>query len=325
MYQQISKIYPRRVKEKYKKLLMYCDIKTDERTYLSGIALGSLLLSLLIGLLVKISFDFSFFVVFFILLFVVHFTTYAWLLLNADARARFVEDLLPDMLQLMSSNLRAGYTIDRALLFSARPEFGRFKKEIERVGKEVATGKEFNEALEGLGKRVKSTKLQKTIKLIIAGQQSGGQLSSLLEQSATNLRQQKIVDERVRSNVLVYVIFIFVAIGFGTPVLFGLSSFLIEVITDLFSTIQIPETTGVGMNIPLTFTNVAIEPSFVRKYTLISMTITSIMGSLVLGLISKGKEKEGFKYIPILLAITIPLYFLVKFLISSLLSGLFNL
>ena len=106
--------------------------------------------------------------------------------------------------------------------------------------------------------------------------------------------------------------------------LFGLSSFLIEVITDIFSKIEIP-TSDVGRKLPLTFTKVSITPQFVNTYTITSMMMTSLMGSLILGLIAKGKEKEGLKYIPILVVMTLVLFFLIKFLIRTLLSGLFDI
>jgi archaellum biogenesis protein FlaJ (TadC family) len=251
-------------------------------------------------------------------------TIYAYLVLSADSRARFVEEVLPDALQLMSANLRAGMTIDKALLLAARPEFGHFRDDINQVGKEIATGKEFGEALFGMAKRIRSERLLKTFQLLITGVESGGELADLLEHSAANLRQQRLVEQRIRSSVLVYVIFIFAAIGFGAPMLFGLSSFLIEVITDIFSKIEIP-TADLGRKLPLTFTKVSITPEFVNTYVIISMMLTSLMGSLILGLIAKGKEKEGLKYLPILVILTLCLFFLVKFLIKTLLGGLFDI
>ncbi|MEK6860473.1 MAG: hypothetical protein AABY07_00740, partial [Nanoarchaeota archaeon] len=126
------------------------------------------------------------------------------------------------------------------------------------------------------------------------------------------------------ANVLVYVIFIFSAIGFGAPMLFSLSSFLIEVVTDIFSKIQLPPTT-VSAQLPLAFTKISISPKFVNTYTITSLILTSIMGSLILGLISRGKEKEGLKFLPILIMLTVSLFFLIKFLIRNLLGGLFNI
>ena len=112
----------------------------------------------------------------------------------------------------MASNLKSGLTVDRALLMSARPEFGPFEEELNIVGKEITIGKELDVALTNMTKRIKSDKLEKTIALIVSGLRSGGRLSSLLEQTAENLRRQKLVEDKVRSNVLMYLIFIFVAI-----------------------------------------------------------------------------------------------------------------
>ena len=106
--------------------------------------------------------------------------------------------------------------------------------------------------------------------------------------------------------------------------LFGLSSFLIEVITDIFSKIQLPPTT-VTAQIPIAFSKVTISPKFVNAYTISAMMITSLLGSLILGLIAKGKEKEGLKFLPFLVILTISLFFLIKFAIGHLLSGLFEI
>ena len=306
-------------------MLMYNNIQADLEHYLGMITVVSFILALLIALLIRIFFSFNVVILFLAAFILTLSCIYAYLILKADARARFVEEMLPDALQLMSANLRAGMTIDKALLLAARPEFGQFKDDINEIGKEIATGKDFGEALIGLTKKIRSEKLMKTFQLIVTGVEAGGELADLLQHSASNLRQQRLVGERVRSSVLVYVIFIFVAIGFGAPMLFGLSSFLIQIITDIFSKIEIPTAAEIGRKMPLTFTKVTITPTFVNTYTIISMMVTSIMGSLILGLISKGNEKEGLKFIPILIVLTLVLFFLVRFLISTLLSGLFQI
>tara|TARA_Y100000310_G_scaffold144893_3_gene144235 strand:- start:48229 stop:49203 length:975 start_codon:yes stop_codon:yes gene_type:complete len=323
MYKFIYKIYPKKLKENYQKLLDYCTIETPLINFLGLHFIIGLVTAILLALFLKIFINFPTTILFIGFFFLYQGIIYAWLVLTADSRAKFIETLLPDALQLMASNLRAGLTIDRALLLSARPEFGRFKDEINRVGKELATGKELGEALMTLSSRVKSEKLKKTFQIIVSAMASGGELADLLEQTASNLRQQKLIEQRIRASVLVYVIFIFSAIGFGSPMLFGLSTFLVEVITDVFSKVQLPPASTTG-SMPISFSQVSISVDFINTYTLISLVLTSIMGSLILGLIAKGKEKEGIKYMPILILLTISLFFIVKWLISSLLGGLFD-
>ena len=323
MYEFVQRLYPVKLKNGYQQLLLYCNIKTDVNRFLTLNTIITAIASLFLALFTLIFFSLNFFLLYICWYALLQGIVYAWLVLTADSRARFVEELLPDALQLMASNLRAGLTVDRALLLSARPEFGHFKDELNYVGKELATGKELGEALMDLSSRIRSDRLKKTFQIIVSAMASGGELAELLVQTATNLRQQRLVEQRVRSSVLVYVIFIFSAIAFGSPMLFGLSSFLVEVISDIFSKVQLPPQDS-SANLPLSFSKVSVEPSFINTYTIVSMLFTSIMGSLILGLIAKGKEKEGLKYLPILVIITISLFFLVKLSIKTLLGSLFQ-
>ena len=324
MSRLVAKIYPERVRVAYKKLLLYADISRPLENYLTMVFTVTLIASLVISFFLTLFLGINFFLLFVSLFVLSQFVGYSWLVLIAEGRGKFVEDLLPDLLQLMASNLRAGYTLDKALLLAARPEFGRFKEEINRAGKDVATGKDFNQALMDMSNRIKSGKLEKSVQLIVAGVRSGGSLVDLLSQSASNLRQQKLIDERIRSNVLVYVIFIFAAIGFGAPVLFSLSSFLIDIMSNVFSEVDLPDTTG-SIDMPISFSEVTISPDFIVRYTIVSMIVASIMGSMIIGLISKGKKRAGMKYIPILIILTISLFFMVRALIGGLLGGLFSI
>ncbi|MBU0907056.1 MAG: hypothetical protein KKE05_02760, partial [Nanoarchaeota archaeon] len=58
-----------------------------------------------------------------------------------------MEEVFPDFISLMSSNLRAGMTVDRALVLSARKEFAPLDAEIMKVGKDILTAREINVAL----------------------------------------------------------------------------------------------------------------------------------------------------------------------------------
>ncbi|MBL7100747.1 MAG: type II secretion system F family protein [Nanoarchaeota archaeon] len=320
VYRLISRIYPRKLFDKYKKILDYANIRTDATKFLGFILAFGFLLGWVIAFPVARMFQWNLFLVFIVTFVVFEVFVYMWLVLSIEAKAKFIERALPDALQLMSSNLRAGLTPERALLLAARPEFGPLSKEINQVGKEIAVGKDIDNALLGITKRVKSDKIGKTIMLIVSGMRAGGELASLLDHTARNLRDQDFVDQKIRSSVRMYVIFIFVAVGFGAPMLYALSSFLVEVLTNVLGGIEIPQT---SLNMPINITQVSIEVSFVVKYVLFALVITSILGSMALGLIDKGEERQGLKYAPILIAVTLAVFFVIRFFISNLLSGLF--
>ncbi len=320
MYRLISRIYPKRFMERYKQLLEYANIKTEPHNFAGFILFFGFGLAWFIAFAFGWMFKFNLWITLGVAFFSFEITVYMWLLLSVDARARFIEKALPDALQLMSSNLRAGLTPEKALLLSARPEFGPLSEEITRVGKEVTIGKDIDVSLINMTKRVNSDKLKKTVMLIVSGLRSGGELASLLDQTARNLRDQEFVDQKVRSNIRMYIIFIFAAICIGAPLLYGLSSFLVDVLTNVLSQVEIPKSTT--MNLPITITKVSISSSFIITYIITSLSVTSILGGLMLGLISKGQEKYGFKLIPVLIALSLIIFFAVRFMVSKLLGGL---
>jgi len=322
VYRIISRIFfTRKFFEKYKKILDYANIKIEATRFLGFILVFGFLFGWMIAFPAARMFQWSLIITFIATFIVFEVFIYMWLVLSIEAKAKFMEKALPDALQLMSSNLRAGLTPEKALLLAARPEFGPLTKEINRVGKEIAVGKDIDEALLGITKRVKSDKIDKTIMLIVSGIRAGGELASLLDHTARNLRDQEFVDQKIRSSVRMYVIFIFAAVGLGAPMLYALSSFLVEVLTNVLAGVEIPQTTT--MDLPISITQVSIGVDFVMKYVITSLVITSILGSMALGLISKGEEKQGLKYAPILVAVALGLFFTIRFFISTLLSGLF--
>lgn len=325
MYRFFASLYPKKVRDNYKTLLKYSDIKIDTNSLIGFILFFGLGVSIALAFYFSILFQFSVIALFIILFFTIQILVYMWISLKADAKGDAIEKVLPDALQLMSSNLRAGMTTDQALMLSSRPEFGPFQKEINTISKEITIGNSLEKALTNLTKRVKSEKLEKTVYLLVSGIKSGGELAELLSQISKNLRNQELIEEKIKSNVLMYVIFIFIAIGIGAPLLFGLSSFLIEVLIKNLAAIDIPDATSTGMTMPLTMTQITISSRFVIVFAIITLLSNSILGSFVIGLISKGRERYGLKLAPLLALISIGIFFIVRFVVKNLLSGLFGI
>lgn len=324
MYRFLANFYPKNIRKNYRTLLMYSHVKINAERFMGFMLFSGVGLSLASTFFIAGFVNIPFWLLLPILFLIIEFLVYLTLVLRADKKARFVENILPDALQLMASNLRAGFTMDRALLLSARPEFGPLADEINQVGKEITLGKDIADSLLNMADRIKSERLKKTMMLVVSGLKSGGQLASLLEQTSRNLRQQTFVDERIRANVMMYVIFVFAAVGIGSPVLFGLSSFLIEVLSENLASVQLPDAATMS-SMPLSFTQISISLSFIIQFTLIALVVNSILGSLILGLISKGKEKLGISYIPILVGLSVGMFFAVRFVIKNMLGSLFGI
>lgn len=225
------------------------------------------------------------------------------------SRTKKMELVFPDFISLMASNLRAGMTIDRALLASGRKEFAPLDTEIIQVGKDILTGREITEALRDMARRIQSDEIRKTLQLIISGMRSGGNLSILLEHTSNNMRERMFVKKRAASNVLMYVIFIFFAVAIGAPLLFALSNVLVGIMTDLFSNVGVE---NVNVNLPFTLTEINISSDFVFYFSIAFIIVSAFLASLILGLVSKGEEKEGFKYTFVLIVLALLVFLLSR-------------
>lgn len=323
MYSYAAKIMPSMIRHSYHDLLRYNDVKIDYDRFLGFVFLFGLAASFALAFDAMVVFSLTpdaFVIVSLVSFILSQVLVYTWLVLSADSKGKFVEAVLPDALQLMAMNLKAGMTTDRALLLAARPEFGPLEKELSKVGKQILSGKEIKYALLEVPARIKSATLDRTIKLIVQGIESGGELSELLEQTADDIQNTRLIQQEVQANVLMYAIFIFFAAAIGAPMLFGISTYLVEVLSRQLVQVNVNEAVLTGIKIAQG--RVAVSPQFLMLFALASLAITSIFGSLIIGIVKKGDSKQGAKYIPILLMVSISVFFFVRSVVGGILTGL---
>jgi hypothetical protein len=315
----LLRVYPRKLRERYTKNMTGAGIKSPEKYY-SAIVIGSLIFSaVLTTVFYFLGFNpLLFFIASFIFL---QFFFYFRTSLTASSRLKKIETMFPDVIQLMASNLRAGMTVDKAFLLAARPEFHPLDEEIMKAGREITTGKDIAYALVNMSERIGSEKISKTTMLILSGLKAGGNMSTLLEQTASNMREKEFMEKRAASSVLMYVIFIFFAVGVGGPVLFGLSSVLVEIIINLVRNMP---TVNSSMNLPFTFRDIGLSADFVKYFALIFLLTTDLISSAVIGLVNKGEEKEGLKFFLPLAAASVGIFFAIRIVLLKFLAGTFS-
>jgi hypothetical protein len=322
LYRGIAKIVPKKLRVKVASLLSYSHLLVDPEKFLGFTLLNSALIGVLLGFILAPLLQRSFWIFSIAGMGLTVVLVYLWIQLLVDKKARLVEESLPDALQLMASNLRAGMTPDKALLLSSRPEFGPLKEEIDLVGKKVTLGKGVGTALMEMTSRINSKKLVRAIELINSGLDSGGSLATLLEATSNDLREQILVDKKIKASVTMYVMFIFSAAGMITPILFGLNSFLVEILRTSLSSVEIPA--AAISTLPIKGTTVSVSAEFLMIFIIAFMVMNCLMASMLLGLIAKGKSREGLRYFLPMILIAIPVFFLVRIIINYVLGGLFT-
>ncbi len=303
---------PRKYKEKIEELLKFSGSKRTPQGFVNYTFIISIAMGFVAALFVReyaLLMGVGVFVALFVLL-------HGFLILAVDRRTKFIEGILPDAMQLMAANIKSGFIPSRAMLLSARKEFGPLSDAIKRSGKEMMTGKSLQDSLGDIPKSIKSEVLETTIRLIIRGIRSGGQLVSLFEETATDMRRKESIRKEVKANILMYGIFIGFAGAVGAPVLYALSTFLVTTIGQMGIGTQMPE--GLATGLPMIgLGGISISPDFLLLFSIAAILITTIFGGLIIGIIDSGKEKAGIKYIPLLTVLALVIFFAARMMIAS--------
>ncbi len=247
---------------------------------------------------------------------------YVWVDVRVFKRKIEIEDILPDFLQLASSNIKAGMTIDRALWYAVRPNFGVLAKEIEIVAKETIAGEDLKVALMNFAKKYDSKLLERSVSLIIEGIESGGEIGDLLLKVATNIEDQKIMVKEMAANVTTYVIFITFSAIVAAPALFALSGVLIDVLHNISASLggNMDASSRVGIS----FSGSGIELKDFKIFSVISLSITATFSAMIVSMIKKGNVKEGAHNIPIFLIISLTLYLIASYAAESVIGMFFK-
>jgi Flp pilus assembly protein TadB len=260
-------------------------------------------------------------IAFLIVLFVVWLLFYLSLDLAIFKRKQKLEEVLPDFLQLASSNIRAGMTTDQALWFAVRPRFGVLAKEIEEVAKRTMAGEALDEALRHFVGKYDSKVLERSVNILIEGIRAGGEIGDLMSKIALNIQDNNLMKKEMAANVTTYVIFISFATIIAAPFLFGLAYQLISIIQEIFSKVDFSP--GANSGFSIAFSKDVISLVDFQIFAVTSLVVTSFFSAIIISTINKGNIKGGFKYIPAFIFSSVLLFFIVMKLFGVFVSGVF--
>ena len=146
----------------------------------------------------------------------------------------------------------------------------------------------------------------------------GGSLTTLLDSISDDIRQIRILRREIKSYVMMYGIFIFFAACFGAPLLYSVSTYLVETMTKFGGAADVRELFATTTAVPFfKFKITDITPDFLLLYSVLAISVTTIFGSLLIGLIQEGTEKAGLKFIPVLLSLGLAVFFLSRIVFKN--------
>ncbi len=262
-------------------------------------------------------------VVYFAVLF---FAGYAFVLgileYKADRRKQLIERYLPDLLILIASNLRSGMPLDQAIWAAARPEFGIVSEAIKQRIKEAFGGKPIEEALNDLAEDFNTSLIfKRTIRMITEAIKTGSELSTVLERTADEIRDIQQYKEEMKTNIMVYKMFIFFATALGMPFLYAVSMKIIEVLYSAFKQVE-------GITLPeqllgggLTFSIPRISEEAFFYFSLLSIFITALFSARIIAA-GESSKSAYFRYLIGLWLVAFAVFFISNALLDILFKQL---
>jgi hypothetical protein len=244
--------------------------------------------------------------------------------MKADDRRAKLEDTLPDFLSLVASNIKAGMTLDQAMWYSAKPEFGLLSTEVKARIKSSFSGQSLEDTLDQLGGRFDSKVFKRTILLLKQATATGGELTNVLERTADDVRNSIIMKKEIAASLVLYEIFVLFAAVVGTPFLFAVASKLIEVFERISPAVTssggVPSSAG---GVFTTFSNVKFSGPVISSndffwFSIPTIFVTALISSFIVSVIRTGSKSQGMKYFPVVLLLAYLVYWLVINAVDSL-------
>jgi pilus assembly protein TadC len=243
---------------------------------------------------------------------------YLSLVIKIYKRTKEIEKILPDYLQVVSSNLKGGLSFEKSLWNAMRPEFGVIAKEVAMVAKKVMTGNDLADALEEFTSKYDSPLLRRSFDLIIGEIESGGQIALIVDKVIDNIRKTKALKEEMSASTLSYMIFIGAIVIVIAPGLFALSYHLLKVMAGFSA--KLTEVTLPG--IPVSIGMHGIDVGDFKLFSVLALICISFFSAMLISIIEKGDIKGGVKYIPAFIISSMFFYFLFITILSSIFANI---
>ena len=332
---RLSSVYPKKFSKSISDQLHYSGTNSDHRVWLGQGLVSSISMSFLVIILYLVYSAISgsslspaflrvrvpYFIIGFLLTFIAtQAIRFFSLYLKVLDRTSQVEKILPDFLSLTVSNLRAGMAPFAAFVNAARPEFGEFSSEIRLAAARAAGTDSLIDSFGEIKSAFRSSILDRIVNMFAKGMKSGAHLSKLLTSSAEEIRHIQDLRAELATSTRTYTIFLGFIVIVVMPFLLSVSNQFIAV----FLSIHVGSDSGLDtsslQNMPSFSGNISITPNEMFMVSILTLLMTNMFVSVLIGLIGRGNAVYGLKYLPIFAIASILMFFAMKTMISSMFS-----
>lgn len=211
-----------------------------------------------------------------------------------------MEEKFPEFLRDVVEGTRAGMSLPQAIQNTETGSYGPLDEKIEKMNAQLDWGIPFGQVLRTFGEETGSDVILRSVDTIIQAYQSGGNIQDVLESVGDNIRTLRKLKEERESQlygemITGYIVF-FIFIG----ILIALTSYLLPSLATAQQSLGgsggFSAFGGGAGNLQ---ENITLYESWFRSLVFIQ----AIFSGLIIGKLSEGELKAGFKHMGILFAI----------------------
>ena len=211
-----------------------------------------------------------------------------------------IDDAIPVLLTDVSANVKTGINLDRALEMAADRNYGPLTVELQRLRTQLKLGVPFEDAMDRLIRRVKTTMVKRTFGLLVQANRAGGKIEDLLDTIQTDANDLYLLEKERRTSIRPYVVIIYIAFG----VFLAVSVLLVDSFFTSVLQNHAQSSTGAfgslsGLTLPT-----------VKDLFLQMALIEAIFGGFGAGKLGEGSFSGGFKHVLIMAGITVLIFYL---------------
>lgn len=219
---------------------------------------------------------------------------FVWIFFMMERRIDAIEQGTPDFLRQISSLLRSGIGVETAMEDISKHGEGPLTDELKRAVIEIKIGSTFEDALLGMGERLKSKQLDRTFRMIIEGRRVGGSLADVIETVAEDLRAVLALQRERKANVMMSVMFLLISAVIAAPFALGMIGNYSDFIEAAGKENLMADASATGA----------------AAYIIIH----SIIAGLLMGIVMYGSARKGVKYALLLTPAAYGLYYVMGFM-----------
>lgn len=227
---------------------------------------------------------------------------FIWIFFMMERRVDSIEQGTPDFLRQIASLLRSGVGVETAMEDISKHGEGPLTDELKRAVIEIKIGSTFEDAILGMGERLKSKTLDRTFRMIIEGRRVGGSLADVIETVAEDLRAILALQRERRANVMMSVMFLLIAAVIAAPFALGMAMSYSAFIESLGKPNPLLGAASIGA----------------AGYIIIH----SVIAGILMGIVLYGSAKKGVKFALALVPVAYGLFYVVITFAPSLLLGI---